>query len=182
MQWINKETVYFCHKRFFLYDISAIKDWQLNERMCMIPPTRPCPCWFRLHCTFVALCRHGQLHTLAVVEAECIIEAGNVVEGPMWLWCLLRVTLTWWCRRSTQRVSRWMVKRLLTLVPRLVDLACSRSLARWASLPSMLGGCWGDVLQQRDPIFPLLLIVEWDGKPVGDGECYVYSSHFITKI
>uniref|UniRef100_A0A0E0C0X8 Uncharacterized protein n=1 Tax=Oryza meridionalis TaxID=40149 RepID=A0A0E0C0X8_9ORYZ len=26
---------------------------------------------------------HGQLHTLAVVEAECIIEAGNVVEGPM---------------------------------------------------------------------------------------------------
>uniref|UniRef100_A0A0E0HYY1 Uncharacterized protein n=1 Tax=Oryza nivara TaxID=4536 RepID=A0A0E0HYY1_ORYNI len=27
--------------------------------------------------------RHGQLHTLAVVEAECIIEAGNVIEGPM---------------------------------------------------------------------------------------------------
>uniref|UniRef100_A0A0E0RGL1 Uncharacterized protein n=1 Tax=Oryza rufipogon TaxID=4529 RepID=A0A0E0RGL1_ORYRU len=26
---------------------------------------------------------HGQLHTLVVVDAECIVEAGNVIEGPM---------------------------------------------------------------------------------------------------
>lgn len=31
----------------------------------------------------MALCRHGQLHTLVVVDAECIVEAGNVIEGPM---------------------------------------------------------------------------------------------------